>query len=345
MNLVFEILKYVFIPLILVAVLIPFIGKLAIKINAVDIPRTNHIHKKVTPKLGGLGIFIGFIVGILLFGNINTQMLSIILGAFIIIVFGILDDIYELSPKIKILGQLLSALIVSVLGGILLKNIDAFGLYIDFGIFTYPITIFFIVACINCMNLIDGIDGLSGGISSIYFITIGIIATMQGKYGSEFIITYVMLGSTLGFLIHNFYPAKIFAGDSGSMFMGYMMSVIALLGYKNVTMTSFIVPLLVLAIPILDTLFAIIRRTLKGEKITTRDEFHIHHQLLNKKFSIRQTVLIIYLVDILFAATSIVYVLHNRVLGYILYLLLLIIVIVFVINTDVVYDFKKKKKK
>ena len=194
------------------------------------------------------------------------------------------------------------------------------------------------------MNLIDGLDGLSGGISSIYYLTIGIIATIQGKHGLDFVLTFVMLGSTLGFLVYNFNPAKIFAGDSGSNFMGFIIAVIALLGFKNVTMTSLIVPLFVLAIPILDTLFAIIRRTLKGEPISQGDSYHIHHQLLRRNLSVKQTVLIIYLVDILFATASIVYILKDRYLGYIIYGILLALVLVFVINTNVIYNFKDSSK-
>jgi glycosyl transferase group 4 family protein len=188
------------------------------------------------------------------------------------------------------------------------------------------------------MNLIDGLDGLAAGISSIYFATVGIIAIMQGKFGLDFLLTFIMLGSTLGFLVHNFNPATIFMGDSGSMFLGLIISVIALLGFKNVTMTSLIIPLLLLAIPILDTIFAIIRRTLKGEKISTPDKYHIHHQLLKRNLSQRQTVLAIYVINILFAIASIVYVLKDAKLGYIIYGILLAIVLIFILTTDVVYD-------
>ena len=188
------------------------------------------------------------------------------------------------------------------------------------------------------MNLIDGLDGLAAGISSIYFATVGIIAIMQGKFGLDFLLTFIMLGSTLGFLVHNFNPATIFMGDSGSMFLGLIISVIALLGFKNVTMTSLIIPLLLLAIPILDTVFAIIRRTLKGEKISTPDKYHIHHQLLKRNLSQKQTVLSIYVINILFAFASIVYVLKDAKLGYIIYGILLAIVLIFVLTTDVVYD-------
>lgn len=340
-ELLAKIVLMVVIPFVFVALIIPFIKKIAVQVGAVDIPRGRHIHKEPTPKFGGIAIFFGFLLGYMLFGTPSSQMNSILIGSFIILITGIVDDVVELKPSVKFTGQLLAALVIAVYGGILLKELSAFGLYVNFGIFKYPITIFFILGCINCMNLIDGLDGLSGGISSIYFLTIGIIATMQGKHGLDFVLTFVMLGSTLGFLLHNFNPAKIFAGDSGSNFMGFIIAVIALLGFKNVTLTSLIVPLLLIAIPILDTLFAIIRRTIKGEKVTYSDNFHIHHQLLNRNFTEVQAVLIIYLVDALFALASIVYVIHNRYLGYILYGILLSIVIIFVLNTSVVIDRKK----
>ena len=339
-----KIILMVVIPFTFVALVIPFIKKIAVQIGAVDMPGGRHIHKKPTPKLGGLGIFLGYLLGYMIFGEPSAQMNSILIGSFIILITGIIDDIVELKPSIKFAGQLMAALVIAIYGGILLKDVSAFGIYLDFGIMSYPLTIFFILGCVNCINLIDGLDGLSGGISSIYYLTIGIIATMQGKHGLDFVLAFVMLGSTLGFLVHNFNPAKIFAGDSGSNFMGFIIAVIALLGFKNVTMTSLIVPLFVLAIPILDTLFAIIRRTLKGESISKGDSYHIHHQLLKRNLSVRQTVLIIYVVDILFASASIIYILKDKYLGYIIYGILLALVIVFVINTNVIYDFKDSSK-
>ena len=141
-----------------------------------------------------------------------------------------------------------------------------------------------------------------------------------------------MLGSTLGFLCHNFNPAKIFMGDSGSMFLGYIIAVIALLGFKNVTMTSFIVPMFLLAIPILDTLMAIVRRIIRKQPIAAPDKEHLHHQLLRMNFSQRKVVLIIYAVDLLFAFASIIYVLENRPLGYFIYSLLFIIVLIYLIK-------------
>lgn len=346
-ELINHIFLMVFVSFLTSVCVMPFIKKIAFQIGAIDRyrPKSRHIHKKDTPKLGGLAIFIGFLVGYMIYGTHSSTMNAILIGSFIIILTGVIDDITELKATQKLIGQVVAALVIVFYGNILLKDISAFGLQIEFNILAYPLTIFFILGCINCINLIDGLDGLSGGISSIYFCTIGIIATIQGKVGLDFVLAFVMLGSTLGFLVYNFHPASVFAGDSGSMFMGFMIAVIALLGFKNVTMTSLIIPLLILAIPILDTLFAIIRRMLKGENPTKADRFHIHHQLLNRNFSQKAVVLIIYAIDLLFAATSIIYVLKNRLLGYIMYGILLVIVITFVLKTNVVFDGEDIKKK
>jgi len=344
LNLLIKIFFMVFVPFILVVSIIPFVKKLAIKLNAVDIPRGRHMHSKITPKLGGLAIFLGFLLGYMLFGTHSITMNGILIGSFVIMITGIIDDISELSPSHKFLGQLIAALIITVYGGLLIKNIDAFGVYLDLKWAAYPLTIFFILGCVNCINFIDGLDGLSGGISAIYYLTIGIIATIQGSTGLEFVLAFVMLGSTLGFLFYNFNPASIFAGDSGAMFMGFIISIIALLGFKNVTMTSLIIPLLILAIPILDTLFAILRRLLKKQNIGVGDRFHIHHQLLNRNFSQRKAVFIIYIINTLFACASILYVLGDQHLGYIVYGLLIVIVVAFVANTNVVFETSIKDK-
>lgn len=342
-----KILLMVLVPFVFTALIIPFIKKIAIRIGAVDLakPNTRHIHTKDTPRLGGLAIFLGFLLGYMIFGTHSSIMNAVLIGSFIIILTGVIDDISELGPFLKFVGQLAAALIIVFYGGLLIEDITAFGLYINFSFLSYPLTIFFIIGCINCINLIDGLDGLSGGISSIYFLTTGIIATMQGKTGLDFVIAFVMLGATLGFLVYNFNPATIFAGDTGAMFMGFMISVIALLGFKNVTMTSLIIPLLILAIPILDTIFAIIRRILKGENPAKGDKLHIHHQLLNRNFSQRTTVLIILVIDSLFALASIIYVLNDVVLGYVIYGILLVIVIIFVMKTNVVFDHEEIKNK
>ena len=344
-EMILKIAGMILIPFIFVVLLIPMIKKIAIKINAVDVPGGRHIHKKTTPKLGGLAIFFGFLLGYMIFGTHSSIMNGILIGSFIIILIGVIDDITELGALPQFIGQLASACVVVFYGGLLIRDVNAFGLYIDFSILSYPLTIFFIVGCINCINLIDGLDGLSGGISSIYYLTIGIIAIIQGKTGLDFVLAFTMLGSTLGFLVYNFNPASIFAGDCGSNFMGFMIAVIALLGFKNVTMTSFIIPLIILAIPILDTLFALIRRFLKKQPLFEGDKFHLHHQFLNRNFTTKQTVLIIYVIDALFAFASILYFLNDKEVGYVIYSILLILVVIFVLKTNIVFDRELIKQK
>ena len=231
-----------------------------------------------------------------------------------------------------------------------LNKTKSAGLYFNFGVFAYPITILFIVSVINCINLIDGLDGLSSGIASIYFLTVGIIGLLLNHFGGlDIILTFIMLGSTLGFLLHNFNPAKIFMGDSGSMFLGYIIAVIALLGFKNITLTSFLIPILLLAIPIIDTLFAILRRLINHKPIGEPDKNHLHHQLLKLKLSQRKTVLIIYLVDILFAIASIIYAVGNEILGsnmygIIIYIILFALTILLVAKTNIIWNHDKHKK-
>lgn len=268
-----DVILIVLTTFIITALFIPVVKKMAEFIGAMDIPNARKVHTVPIPRLGGLGIYAGFLIGYMLFGQHSIQMNAVLIGSFIILVTGIFDDIKPVPAKYKLLGQIAGAAIIPLYGGILLKDISAFGLYLNFGVLSYPITILFIVAIINCINLIDGLDGLASGISSIYFLTVGIIAMLLNNAGGlDTTLTFIMLGSTLGFLVHNFHPAKIFMGDSGSMFLGYIIAVIALLGFKNITLTSFIVPMLLLAIPIMDTLFAILRRLVNHKPLGEPDK-------------------------------------------------------------------------
>ena len=341
-----EIIYMIAIPFLFVLAIIPFIKKVAIHVNALDIPNGRKVHTEPMPRLGGLGIYMGFLLGYILFGTMSIRMNAILIGSFIIIVTGIVDDINPIPAKVKFLFQTIAASVVAFYGQILLSDLSAFGFYIDFGVLSYPITIIFIVSIINCINLIDGLDGLAAGLSSIYFMTIGIVIVNWLKvFDLNAIITFIMLGSTLGFLCHNFHPAKIFMGDSGSMFLGYIIAVIALLGFKNVTLTTLLAPICLLAIPILDTSFAIIRRFINKKPIDEPDKEHLHHQLLNLKLSHRNTVLVIYFIDILFAVAMLVYMLGNKTLGIIMYALLFILVLIFIMKTNIIIDHSKKNNK
>lgn len=335
-------IKIVLTTFIFSAIIMELMKKIAVHIGAIDMPRTDeekrHIHKEPTPKLGAVGIFLGFLFGYMLFGEQSVRMNSILIGSFIIILTGIIDDIKPIRASYKMLGHIIAASIIVFYGGILLDTITAFGYTIDFKIFAYPITILFIVACTNIINLIDGLDGLSGGICSIFYMTIATICFYQGRFGSlVLLLTLIMLGSTLGFLLHNFHPAKIFAGDC-STFMGFIISIITLLEFKGPALISFFVPVSILGIPILDTLFAIIRRLLKHQPPFQADKGHLHHQLLGMNFSQRTTVLIIYGINILFAAASIFYTIKDRIIGQIIYIIIFILVIWFVFHTSIISD-------
>ena len=340
-----DIVWMIIIPFLVVALLMPIVKRIAVHIGAMDIPNERKVHKKPIPRLGGLGIYIGFLLGYILFGFESVQMNSVLIGSFVVVLLGVVDDIHSIPARYKFIGQLVAACVVVLYGGILLQDVSAFGIYINFGMFSPIVSIIFITAIMNCINFIDGLDGLAGGISSIYFLMIGIIAILFHSNGLDMILSFVMLGSTLGFLVHNFYPASIFMGDSGSLFLGYIIAIISMLGYKNVTFTSLVVPIFLLAIPIMDTLFAIIRRVLKHESIAMPDKCHLHHQLLRLNFSIPKAVIIIYSIDILFAIASIIYVTKNRALGYVIYSLLFIIVVIFIFKTDIIRERKKKNKR
>jgi UDP-GlcNAc:undecaprenyl-phosphate GlcNAc-1-phosphate transferase len=337
----------VFISFLASALLVPFAKKCAIHVNAIDMPNARKVHKKPIPRMGGLAIFGSFLLGYMLFARTSIQMLSILIGGFIIVLTGIFDDIKPVWSKAKFLLQIVAACVVVFYGDIVLKDITFLGLYLKFpSPLDYIITIFFIVGITNAINLIDGLDGLCSGVSSIYFATIAIIAFVLNRMqGLDVILSLIMLGATLGFLVHNFHPAKIFLGDTGAYFLGFIISIIALLGYKGATLTTLIIPIVILAIPIFDTALAIFRRLLKGEGIMAPDKEHFHHQLLKMKFSVPVTVLIIYGIDLLFASVSIFYSLGDRKIALLILGVLTILLLVLVLFTDILFEHKKRKDK
>ena len=329
-------------------ILTPIIKKIAVHINAVDEPNERKVHKKPTPRLGGLAIFLAFMLGYMLYARESTMMLSVLMGSFLIVLCGIIDDINPVKAKYKFIIQIFAAAIVCIYGNLILNEISIFGLNLYFSPpWSYIITIIFMVAVMNIINLIDGLDGLASGISTIYFITIAVIAfVLNQKGGLDIILSLIMAGATLGFLGHNFPPASIFLGDTGSYFLGYIISVIALLGYKATTLTSIIIPIAILGIPIFDTASAIIRRLLKHENpFTTPDREHLHHQFLKMNFSPRRTILVIYFFTILFSVVSVLFAIHDKQHAIYIYLILMVFVIFMIMKTDILFEHKKKKGK
>ncbi|WP_336770483.1 MraY family glycosyltransferase [Bacillus bombysepticus] len=295
---------------ILSLVLTPIVKKLAIAMGAVDKPDPRKVHKGVMPRMGGLAIFGSFVlsyVSLLFFTDFAFYKINmaVIFGGFIIVLTGIVDDLYQISPKKKMLGQFAAAMVVVLLDVRLeFINLPFLAEPIHFGWLSYPITIFWIIGITNAVNLIDGLDGLAAGVSAIAASSLAVISFLMGNV---FIATLCIafVGSLIGFLYYNFHPAKIFMGDAGSLFLGFFLSVVSLIGFKQVTVATFAIPVLLLAIPISDTFYAMVRRKINKLPISAPDKNHLHHRLLALGFSHRKTVLTIYCMSAVFSACAI----------------------------------------
>jgi UDP-GlcNAc:undecaprenyl-phosphate GlcNAc-1-phosphate transferase len=286
----------------------PLVKMFAIKYGFVDKPDQRKVHTKLMPRLGGLAIVIGATAGLLYLTPKIPFLIPIMIGGLIILIVGILDDKYSLSPRMKLLGQLAAACIV-VFSGLEIEFITLPFMEerLQLGPFGYVLAIIWIVGVTNAINLIDGLDGLAGGVSAIAMTSILAMAVINHNI-LVIILTVILIGSTLGFLAFNFYPAKIFMGDTGALFLGFAIAVISIDGlYKSVTLFSLIIPIMILGIPIFDTLFAIMRRVLNKQKISAPDKSHLHHCLIAMGFSHRTTVLIIYGMGIVFGVSAIIF--------------------------------------
>jgi len=286
--------------------LTPVVKAIAIKVGAVDRPNYRKVHAKIMPRLGGLAIFSAFLIGYFVLRPTDSIGPFIIAGAFIIIITGVLDDMFEITAKAKILGQLIAAGIV-IYGGLQIEFINLpFGGQLNFGYFSIPLTVLWIVGITNAINLIDGLDGLAAGVSTIALVTLAGMAFIMGDM-FVFAMALLLAVSCLGFLFYNFHPAKIFMGDTGALFLGYMIGVLALLGFKNITVISLIIPIIMLGVPISDTFFAIVRRIRLKQPLSAPDKSHLHHCLLNVGFTHRQTVLIIYALALMFGLAALIF--------------------------------------
>ncbi|MFS0821598.1 glycosyltransferase family 4 protein [Bacillus sp. 1P02SD] len=294
-----------FIVFVTTIILTPVVKKLAFKLGATDKPNKRKVHQTIMPRLGGLAIYLSFIVGVLVLQPSDEVHIPILIGSVIIILTGIFDDIKEISPKVKLFGQILATLVVVVFGDLQVTFINLpFGGQLNFGILSIPITMIWIIGITNAINLIDGLDGLAGGVSSIALFAIGGMALLMGNQTYVMIMALILAVSTLGFLVFNFHPAKIFMGDTGALFLGYMIAVLSLLGFKNVTFISLIIPVIILGVPISDTLFAIVRRIVNKQPLSAPDKSHLHHCLIKLGYSHRKSVLLIYLMSALFGIAA-----------------------------------------
>lgn len=324
--------------LLISALLIPFVNKAADALGIVAKENQRTIHHGRIARIGGMAIYIAFMIGAAIFLKADRQINAILFAGFIIFSIGFLDDIYDLSPKTKLLAELVATSIVVFYGGIALKSFEVpFLPDLHFNYLALLVTFAWVIGITNAINLIDGLDGLCAGISTIVLVVVAFTSvTFQRQDIAS--ISILLAGAICGFLCYNFHPATIFMGDCGALFIGFMISVISLLGfgYKSSTFFTLGAPIVMLAIPIMDTFIAIIRRKLKKKKFSDADKEHLHHTLMFK-LDLGQTrsVIILYMTTILFGSSAFLYTYDKR-LGLGIFICLLLTFEIFVEFTEMI---------
>jgi UDP-GlcNAc:undecaprenyl-phosphate/decaprenyl-phosphate GlcNAc-1-phosphate transferase len=301
-------LMIIAVPFFMTVVLTPLISKFAINKAILDKPGAHKIHSKAKPLLGGVAIFVVFTFMLLFFFPTDDKLTTLVLATLVLVITGLIDDIYDLKPLIKLSGQTIAAAIV-VLG-----NIHLYVVLLNyFNRFSIPdfVVLFFIIGwivlMINAFNLIDGLDGLAVGTAAIIFLSMAILSVIEGGRANILGVQLIDLGACLGFLRYNFYPAKIFMGDTGSMLLGFILATTHLYTIKYPFSAQLVLgSMFIFAYPALDVAYTFYRRICNRCSIFHADRGHIHHVLLSLGFSVRKTVLIIYAVNFLFAALAIV---------------------------------------
>src|SRR5918994_909957 len=291
-----EVMYGAVIAFVVVVLLTPAVGGMARMLGAVDRPDARRINRRPIPRLGGLAIFLGILVPALAFLDLSGESRGVLLGAAIATVVGAVDDFRGLSPSVKLGGQLVAASIPPM-----------FGVWIDHVTFPLvgvldipawigvPLSMLFIVAVMNMVNFLDGMDGLAAGVCGIAGLTYAILALSLGKPDPA-ILSAIVAGACIGFLRHNFFPARIFMGDSGALCLGFILASVSIQGLlKTASTVVLVLPLLILAVPIIDTSFVVARRLKHGQPIYSADRSHLHHRFLNIGFSQRRAAVTMWL--------------------------------------------------
>ena len=323
------------IAIIISIILTPLVIVLAEKTGAMDKPDKRKVHKKPIPRIGGLGIFLACIVSVIAMailddfqGESLKEIIGLLVSGTFIVFVGLVDDYKNLPAKVKLLGQIFAAVILVLIFDVRIDFIsDPFGDYIYLEYFAVPVTIFWLVGLTNTVNLIDGLDGLAAGVSAIAAITIMLVALEQ-NFLLVAILTAALAGSATGFLFYNSHPAKIFMGDTGSMFLGFMLAGISVIGaVKSATTIALVVPILALGVPIFDTTFAIIRRLLGGQPIFKPDKGHLHHRLLSIGFTQRQAVFLMYVISALLGLSAVALTEVSRQMAMLILLVVIVVIL------------------
>ena len=328
-------------------ILTPFVKRLAYKIGAVDVPKdSRRMHKTPKARLGGLAIFLAFLTSVCLFTHLPKGVVGILLGTVIIVILGVFDDINPLSAKFKFVVQIFAA-IVPTLFGVVIERVSVPAFISETGVLElgwlgFPLTVLWIVGVTNALNLIDGLDGLAIGVATISSLTLLCISLLLGD-ALVVVLTASLSGACLGFFPYNFNPAKLFMGDTGALFLGYTLSTISVLGlFKGYTTIAIAVPFLIVALPIFDTSFAILRRLKNHKPIMEPDRGHLHHKLIDSGLSQKQAVGVIYAMCIIFCLFAVFLLATGAVKIVSLLLMVALFILFMVITPRIIHSFNEE---
>ena len=337
MGTLIKALPYLLVSFLISLFLTPLAKKIGLSINAYAVENNRTVHHGKIVRIGGLAMYVSFIITMAIFVHPDSTFDAIIIGACIVFLGGLLDDMFDLKPIIKFAIQIVAALYVVLVGKIQLTEMNLVFFTVEVSAINVFISVLWIVGVTNAINLIDGLDGLSCGISIIVLCVIGFIGYQMRRIDVA-IVALILSGAIAGVLPYNFHPASIFVGDSGALFMGFMISCLSLLGFKSSTFISLMFPLIILFIPLADTTLAIIRRKANGHKISEADRSHLHHVLMFKiGLSHRNTVLLLYLVTLLFGLDAII-MFFDQTAGVIMLAVLCLIAWIFIELTGMIKD-------
>ena len=329
-------IEYFLVPFVIALAVTPLVHRVAGKLGLYAKVNERTVHHDKIARIGGVAVFIAFVCGAVIYADFDRTMTGIMLGAVIIFITGLVDDVIDIRAFVKLLMQIVAALVLIYVGEISLDKFNLpFGFVITNEFFLNIITFIWIIGVTNAINLIDGLDGLASGICLIVLTTLCIIA---GSFGgvSDLLLVGLVMGAIAGFLPYNFNPASIFLGDCGSQLLGYLMACITIISFKSTAFITLLLPIAMLFVPLVDSLVAIIRRKLRGQKIMDADKSHLHHILMfNLNLGHRKTVLVLYGVSMIFGATAYLY-RYDQVIGSVVLTILVLLFELFVEYTGMI---------
>lgn len=324
------------VPFVIALLITPIVIIVAKKKKWLAKTNERTVHKGEIPAVGGIAIYIAFVLSMILFFPLNPRIIAFLVSSSILFFVGLYDDIYDMPALVKFSFQILATLIVVYFGGVMISKLNLpFGFIIDNKLVLGLISLVWIIGVINAINLIDGLDGLATGISSIVLITACLIS-FSFTFSGNIYLMLVLLGALLGFLRYNFYPASIFLGDCGSQFVGLLLGAFTIVSFKSSAIITLIIPFVILFIPLMDSVVTIIRRKTSGKKITSADKSHLHHILMfNLDLGHRRTVLVMYFVTAVFGLTAWIY-RYDSLIGTIILFFLILLYEIFIEYTEMI---------